>query len=99
MFRHEKESDIGADEAEHPPGKRLLRPFVSAVFLDGRARGVSPAASSMRKMMRARDGVIVRALMAEMIVEAAIVTANCWKNRPVMPLMKAHGTKTAQSTR
>ena len=33
-----------------------------------------------------------------MIVEMAIVRANCRKNCPVMPLMKAHGTKTALRT-
>ena len=34
-----------------------------------------------------------------MIVEAAIVRANCRKNSPLMPAMSAVGTKTAQSTR
>ena len=34
-----------------------------------------------------------------MIVETAIVSANCRKNCPVMPLMNAHGTNTALSTR
>jgi len=43
------------------------------------------------KTTRARDGVIVKALMAEMTVDAAIVSANWRKKRPVMPLMKAHG--------
>ncbi len=38
------------------------------------------------------------ALMAEMQVEAAIVTANSRKKRPVMPVMNAHGTKTAHKT-
>ena len=42
---------------------------------------------------------MVRALIAEMTVETAIVTANWRKNWPVMPLMKAHGTNTAHSTR
>ena len=34
-----------------------------------------------------------------MTVEAAIVTANCLKNWPEIPLMKAEGMKTAQSVR
>ena len=34
-----------------------------------------------------------------MIVETAIVRANWRKNCPVMPLMNAHGTNTALSTR
>ena len=41
---------------------------------------------------------MVMALTAEMIIDAEIVTANCWKKRPVMPGMKAHGTNTAHST-
>jgi hypothetical protein len=47
----------------------------------------------------ARDGVMVMALMAEITVETEIVRANWRKNWPVMPLMKAHGTNTAHSTR
>jgi hypothetical protein len=35
----------------------------------------------------------------EITVDAAIVVANCWKNRPEMPEMKAVGTKTAPSVR
>ncbi len=50
-------------------------------------------------MTTARDGVIVRALMAEMQVETAMVTANWRKNWPVMPPRKQTGTNTAQSTR
>ena len=42
---------------------------------------------------------MVMALMAEMTVETAMVTANWRKNWPVMPLMNAHGTNTAHSTR
>ncbi len=45
-------------------------------------------------MITARDGVMVSALTAEMIVETAIVTANCWKNWPVIPLRKQQGTNT-----
>ncbi len=52
-----------------------------------------------RKMSTARDGVMVSALTAEMIVETAIVTANWRKNCPVIPLMKQHGTKTELSAR
>src|SRR5580698_5723951 len=44
-------------------------------------------------------GLSVSELKAEMMVETAIVTANCRKNWPVIPEMKAHGTKTALSTR
>ncbi len=49
--------------------------------------------------MAARAGLNVSELMVEKIVEVAIVTANCLKNCPVIPVMKAHGTNTAQSTR
>ena len=49
--------------------------------------------------MAARAGLSVSELKAEMTVETAIVTANCRKNWPVMPLMNAQGTNTAQSTR
>src|SRR5262249_10218455 len=38
------------------------------------------APSSVLRISTARDGVIVKALTAEMIVETAIVTANCRKN-------------------
>ncbi len=50
------------------------------------------------KISTARDGVMVMALIAEMIVETVIVTANWRKNWPVMPPISAQGTKTAQST-
>ena len=49
--------------------------------------------------MAARAGLNVSELKAEMIVETAMVRANWRKNCPVMPLMKAHGTNTADSTR
>jgi len=42
---------------------------------------------------------MVRALTAEMIVETAIVTANCRKNWPLTPPRKQHGRKTEDSTR
>ncbi len=51
------------------------------------------------KIITARDGVIVNALTAEMIVETAIVTANWRKNWPVMPPRKQQGTNTELSTR
>ena len=49
--------------------------------------------------MAARAGLSVSELNAEMTVETAMVTANWRKNWPVMPLMNAHGTNTAHSTR
>ncbi|MBV6506138.1 MAG: hypothetical protein ILNGONEN_01709 [Syntrophorhabdaceae bacterium] len=42
-----------------------------------------------------RAGLNVSALKADIITEIAIVTANCWYNLPVIPGMKAVGTKTA----
>ena len=45
----------------------------------------------------AREGVIVMALIAEMIVETAIVTANWRKNCPVMPPMNAARHEHARS--
>ena len=50
------------------------------------------------KINTARDGVMVRALTAEMNVETAMVTANWRKNWPVMPPRKQQGTNTAAST-
>ena len=47
----------------------------------------------------ARAGLSVSELKAEITVETAMVRANWRKNWPVMPLMKAHGTNTADSTR
>src|SRR6516225_3026610 len=44
-------------------------------------------------------GLRVSEFMAEKNVATAIVTANCLKNSPVIPLMNAHGTNTAISTR
>ena len=41
---------------------------------------------------------MVRALMAEMIVETAMVTANCRKNWPLTPPRKQHGMNTELST-
>ena len=49
--------------------------------------------------MAARAGLSVSELKAEKTVETAMVTANWRKNWPVMPLMNAHGTNTAHSTR
>ena len=49
--------------------------------------------------MAASAGLKVSELKAEMTVETAIVTANWRKNCPVIPLMNAHGTNTAQRTR
>ena len=47
----------------------------------------SPAAVKQRR--RARAGLSVSELNAEMTVETAIVRANCRKNCPVMPAMNA----------
>src|SRR5260370_38942985 len=44
-------------------------------------------------------GLSVSETKQEMIVEAAIVTANWRKNSPEIPAMKAAGTNTAQSVR
>ena len=43
-------------------------------------------------------GESVSALIAEIITEIAIVSANCWYMRPVMPGTKATGMNTAEST-
>ena len=51
-----------------------------------------------RSRIAANAGLSVRELIAEKTVETEIVTANCKKNRPVIPLMNAQGTKTAHST-
>src|SRR5262249_23699374 len=52
-----------------------------------------------RRRRAARAGLRVRALKAERTTETAMVTANCWYMRPVMPGMKAVGTKTAARMR
>ena len=46
----------------------------------------------------ASAGLRVSELKAEKTVETAMVTANCRKNWPVIPPMKAQGTNTAHST-
>src|SRR6516162_9056789 len=56
----------------------------------GPPRGLSKIAASA--------GLSVSELNAEITVETAMVTANWRKNCPVMPLMNAHGTNTADST-
>ena len=61
-----------------------------------RGSGASPLPLSRgRSRSAARAGLSVSELNAEMSVETAIVSANCRKNWPVMPLMNAHGTNTA----
>ena len=45
-----------------------------------------------------RAGLSVSALNAEMMTDTAIVNANCWYMRPVMPGMKAVGMNTADRT-
>ena len=57
-----------------------------------------PAFSSALKIKTAREGVIVSALIAEMIVDTAIVTANWRKNCPLMPPRKQQGMNTALKT-
>ena len=44
-------------------------------------------------------GLRVSELMAERIVETAMVKANCLKKRPTTPPMKAQGINTAESTK
>jgi hypothetical protein len=51
-----------------------------------------------RRSSAERAGLSVSALKAEMITDTAIVTANCWYMRPVMPGMRAVGMKTAART-
>src|SRR5699024_3610786 len=46
------------------------------------------------KISTARDGVMVSALMAEITVETAMVTANWRKNWPLTPPRKQHGRNT-----
>ena len=57
-----------AEDAEDPPRQASGR------------RASCPRPSSVLKIKTAREGVIVRALIAEMIVDTAIVTANWRKN-------------------
>src|SRR5215510_2874051 len=51
-----------------------------------------------RSRMLQRAGLKVRALMAEMTIETDTATANCRKSWPLMPGMKATGTKTDNRT-
>jgi len=51
--------------------------------------------SSPRRNNAESAGESVSALNAEMMTDTAMVTANCWYNRPVMPGMNAVGTNTA----
>ena len=59
--------------------------------------GVAPL-SRGRSRMAVNAGLKVNELYAEISVDTAIVRANCRKNWPVMPVIKAHGTNTALST-
>ena len=79
----------------------VSRPPTTPKLHHGKASRTSScfSPSPVLKIMTAREGVIVTALMAEMIVETAMVTANWRKNWPVMPPMNAQGTKTALSTK
>src|SRR3982074_3561551 len=63
-----------------------------------RARGSAWALRGFRRTA-ASAGLKVSETKQEITVEAAMVVANCLKNRPEMPEMKAEGTKTAQRVR
>src|SRR5487761_1621193 len=63
-----------------------------------RGSGGAAPLSRARSSSAVSAGHNVSELNAEMTVETAIVNANCRKNCPVMPLMKAHGMKTALNT-
>ncbi len=52
-----------------------------------------------RNKTAARAGLRVNALKADKATETAMVTANCWYNRPVIPGMKAVGINTAARIR
>ena len=52
-----------------------------------------------RSKSAARAGLSVNALNADNRTDTAIVTANCWYSRPVIPGMNAVGIKTAERTR
>ena len=54
--------------------------------------------SRVRSSSAVSAGLSVSELKAEIIVDTAIVNANCRKNCPVMPLMNAQGINTALST-
>src|SRR6185295_15365447 len=58
----------------------------------------TPASAPRPQQQDREGGLNVRALKAERLTEIAMVTANCWYRRPVMPGMKAVGTNTAAST-
>src|SRR5947209_628166 len=75
-------------------GPCCLRPLACLAAADDGAR-----ASSALKITTAREGVMVMALTAEIIVETAMVTANWRKNWPVMPPRKQQGIKTELKTR
>ena len=49
--------------------------------------------------MAHRAGLKVSEFSVDRIVDTAIVKANCWKNRPVIPLMNTQGMNTLDSTR
>ncbi len=51
------------------------------------------------KSIAARAGLSVSEFTVEITVDEAIVSANCRKNCPVIPVMNAHGMNTAERTR
>ena len=84
-------SDVptGAHVAVGRPGE----PAVEAA--EERAQRAAHLASAAAGAARQSAGLSVSALKAEMSTDTAIVTANCWYMRPVMPGMNAVGTNTA----
>ncbi len=93
----------GLFAASFGPNQTVRHPPTAAKIHHGNASRLCstlwPPSPSVLNSNTAREGVIVMALRAEMTVDTEIVTANCRKNNPVMPPMKAHGTNTAHSTR
>src|SRR5438552_939157 len=86
-------TDDSIDPRNSYPSQRPTRGFGS------RGKGGAVDLSCYRNNRAGSGGPNVSELNAEMTVETAIVSANCLKNWPVMPVMNAHGMNTAANTR
>ncbi len=69
-----------------------------AVSIPRNTTFLSACSFSGRRISAESDGVKVSELKAEIAMENAIVSENCWYSKPVVPGKNATGTNTATST-
>src|SRR4051794_34869458 len=100
----------GASSTEIAKGSRLAeftshvdknsQPIQAPVITNaGHGNGGAVCLSRGRNSKAVSAGLSVSELNAEITVETEIVSANCRKNCPMMPVMNAQGMNTALSTK